>query len=109
MPAIAPESAITASTFRRVRMPAYVAARGESPITCTSKPKRVRVYSTQTPAATTTPTSRPNGRYRPATWGSGQLAAPGRFLPCGNTFAVGLDVSRQYDCESKIRYVITFA
>ena len=34
---------------------------------------------------------------------AGQLAASGRFLPCGNTFAVGLDVSRQYDCESKIR------
>ena len=34
---------------------------------------------------------------------TGQLAASGKFLPCGNTFAVGLDVSRQYDCESKIR------
>ena len=43
MPAIAPESAITARIFRRVRMPAYVAARGESPITCTSNPNRVRV------------------------------------------------------------------
>ncbi len=34
---------------------------------------------------------------------SGQLAASGSVLPCGNTLAVGLDVSRQYDSESKIR------
>ena len=34
---------MTARIFRRVRIPAYRPARAESPITITSKPKRVRV------------------------------------------------------------------
>ena len=42
MPAIAPEMHRTATIFRRVRIPAYRAARGESAITCASNPNRVR-------------------------------------------------------------------
>ena len=42
IPAIAPDRHMIATIFRRVRMPAYRAARGESPITCASKPNRVR-------------------------------------------------------------------
>ena len=109
IPAIAPESAITARILRRVRMPAYAAARCESPITCTSKPKRVRPYSSQTNVAMTTPSRRPNGTTREPTCATGHDAASGSGLPCGKTFAVGLEVSRQYDSESKIRYVITSA
>ena len=46
---------------------------------------------------------RPSGSTRLPACDTGQLAASGRFLPCGNTFAVALEVSRQYDSESKIR------
>ncbi len=67
--------AITARIFRRVRMPAYRAARGESPSTCTSKPKRVRVYRNQSTTATRTAIPAPSGSaIPPCAW----IVAPGQ-------------------------------
>src|SRR5437899_5868464 len=102
MPATAPDSAITARILRRVRIPAYVAARGESPITATSKPKRVREYSSQSTTASTTASENPNGTTSDPRCDTGH-PGPGSVFPCGNTFAVADDVSRQDDSESKIR------
>src|SRR6476619_4921751 len=104
MPAIAPDNAMTARIFRRVRIPAYRAARGESAITPTSKPNRMREYSTHTTSAAASPMRNPSGTTtdEPKV---GQLDASGMGLPCGNDRACSVDVSRQYDELSKMRYV----
>ena len=102
MPAIAPESAITATILRRVRMPAYRAARGESPITCASKPNRVRELRTQIPTATATARTNPSGIATEPIVVTGHVAASTSTLPCGKTSACG-EVSRQYERLSKMR------
>ena len=75
-------------------MPAYRAARGESPITWVSKPNRVRVYSTHTTAATTIATTNPKGTVTDPSVKVGHVAASGSVFPWGNSCPVA-DVSRQ--------------
>src|SRR5438067_1401549 len=94
--------------FRRVRIPAYLAARGESPRTVASKPNRVREYRTHRSAATRRANPAPSGRATPpwtCTVAAGQIAELGRSLLVGKTEALKPLVSRQYDWLLKIRYV----
>ena len=94
--------------FRRVRMPAYRAARGESPRTAASKPKRVREYRTQSTAATRIAIPAPSGSAIPpwtCTVAAGQTAELGRSLLVGKTLALKPLVCRKYDWLLKIRYV----
>src|SRR5262245_7144210 len=90
-------------------MPAYDAARCESPITCTSKPNRVRPYSSQTNVAITIPSSNPKGTTSVPMCDTGHDAASGSGLPWGHTLAVGLGVSRQYESDWEVREVKTSA
>src|SRR5581483_1957406 len=108
----APEIAITARIFRRVRIPAYRAARGESPSTCASKPNRVRVYSTHRRTAASTASPAPSGSgMPPCVWivHAGHSAFAGRSLLFGNTLALNPVVSRQYEFVLKTRYVSRYA
>ena len=98
-----PEMAISERILRRVLMPAYFPAAGESARTRISNPYLVARIMPHKSMARPTATIRPNGMVRLPTCNAGQLAAAGRFFPCGNTFADGEVMSRQYDVLSKIR------
>ena len=64
----------------------------------------MREYSTHRPTAAASPMTKPSGTTtdEPKV---GQLDASGIGFPCGNDRACSVDVSRQYDELSKIRYV----
>ena len=73
-------------------------------MTPTSNPNRMRVYSTHSARAAPSPTTKPSGTTtsEPKV---GQLDASGIGFPCGKARAWSVDVSRQYDELSKMRYV----